>query len=156
MNVPWLVENDDSLSQWLTFTRWRQLKHVYFHTYLGKVSNLTSIFFKWVGSTTNQFKLLGIRGLIRQIKLKLLFQGPNGWVSRPENADMKRTPCRHTKQDLFLPKKHTRRDQIEKQRWKSKNPENPIKMFRIPGEKTPWNTREKSRSSGGFARLESG
>ena len=25
-----------------------------FHPYLGKISNLTSIFFKWVGSTTNQ------------------------------------------------------------------------------------------------------
>ena len=24
-----------------------------FHPYLGKISNLTSIFFKWVGSTTN-------------------------------------------------------------------------------------------------------
>ena len=26
----------------------------YFHTYLGKISNLTIIFFRWVGSTTNQ------------------------------------------------------------------------------------------------------
>ena len=26
----------------------------YFHPYLGMISNLTSIFFKWVGSTTNQ------------------------------------------------------------------------------------------------------
>ena len=26
----------------------------YFHPYLGKMSNLTSIFFRWVGSTTNQ------------------------------------------------------------------------------------------------------
>ena len=26
----------------------------YFHPYLGKISNLTSIFFRWVGSTTNQ------------------------------------------------------------------------------------------------------
>ena len=25
----------------------------YFHPYLGKISNLTSIFFRWVGSTTN-------------------------------------------------------------------------------------------------------
>ncbi len=36
-------------------TRWWQLKYVFFHPYLGKISNLTSIFFKWVGSTTNQF-----------------------------------------------------------------------------------------------------
>ena len=28
-------------------------KYFYFHPYLGKWSNLTSIFFKWVGSTTN-------------------------------------------------------------------------------------------------------
>ena len=27
----------------------------YFHLYLGKWSNLTSIFFRWVGSTTNSF-----------------------------------------------------------------------------------------------------
>ena len=27
----------------------------YFHHYLGKISHLTSIFFRWVGSTTNQF-----------------------------------------------------------------------------------------------------
>ena len=27
----------------------------YFHPYLGKISNLTRIFFRWVGSTTNQF-----------------------------------------------------------------------------------------------------
>ena len=26
----------------------------YFHPYLGKIFNLTSIFFRWVGSTTNQ------------------------------------------------------------------------------------------------------
>ena len=25
----------------------------YFHPYLGKISNLTSLFFNWVGSTTN-------------------------------------------------------------------------------------------------------
>ena len=30
---------------------------VYFHHYLGKIPNLTSIFFKEVGSTTNQFKV---------------------------------------------------------------------------------------------------
>ena len=29
-------------------------KHFFFHPYLGRWSNLTSIFFKWVGSTTNQ------------------------------------------------------------------------------------------------------
>ena len=35
-------------------TRWWQLKHSYFYPgSLGKWSNLTSIFFKWVGSTTN-------------------------------------------------------------------------------------------------------
>ena len=28
-----------------------------FHPYLGKWSNLTSIFFRWVGSTTNQTKI---------------------------------------------------------------------------------------------------
>ena len=28
-------------------------KYFYFHPYFGKISNLTSIFFKWVGSTTN-------------------------------------------------------------------------------------------------------
>ena len=28
---------------------------LYFHLYLGKWSNLTSIFFRWVGSTTNSF-----------------------------------------------------------------------------------------------------
>ena len=45
---------------WATSTwfsgRW-QLKHFWnFHPYyLGKWSNLTSIFFKWVGSTTNLF-----------------------------------------------------------------------------------------------------
>jgi len=26
----------------------------YFHPYLGKIPSLTSIFFRWVGSTTNQ------------------------------------------------------------------------------------------------------
>ena len=31
---------------------------LYFHPYLGKISNLTSIFFKRVGSTTNSFILL--------------------------------------------------------------------------------------------------
>ena len=29
---------------------------LYFHPYLGKISNLTSIFFRWVGSTTNQVR----------------------------------------------------------------------------------------------------
>ena len=29
-------------------------QYFFFHPYLGKISNLTSIFFKWVGSTTNQ------------------------------------------------------------------------------------------------------
>ena len=27
---------------------------IFFHPYLGKISVLTSIFFRWVGSTTNQ------------------------------------------------------------------------------------------------------
>jgi len=30
----------------------------YFHPYLGKIPNLTSIFFRWVGSTTNQKRLI--------------------------------------------------------------------------------------------------
>ena len=30
-------------------------KIFYFHPYLGKISILTSIFFRWVGSTTNQY-----------------------------------------------------------------------------------------------------
>ena len=33
----------------------------YFQPYLGKISNLTSIFFRWVGSTTNQFFYLVIQ-----------------------------------------------------------------------------------------------
>ena len=29
----------------------------YFHPYLGKISNLTIVFFRWVGSTTNQLNV---------------------------------------------------------------------------------------------------
>ena len=43
-----------------SFSRWWQLKYFsLFHAYFGKWSNLTSIFFKWVGSTTNQVFFVG-------------------------------------------------------------------------------------------------
>ena len=35
---------------------WFQIFFFHFHPYLGKISNLTSIFFRWVGSTTNQLR----------------------------------------------------------------------------------------------------
>ena len=42
------------LAWWNTFPGWWQLKYFcYFQPYLGKWSNLTIIFFGWVGSTTN-------------------------------------------------------------------------------------------------------
>ena len=37
-----------------TFIRWVVSNIFYFHPYLGKISNLTSIFSRWV-ETTNQF-----------------------------------------------------------------------------------------------------
>ena len=41
-------------------TRWWQLKYFWnFLPYLGKISNLKSIFFRWVGSTTNQVSVQG-------------------------------------------------------------------------------------------------
>ena len=40
------------------FSRWWKLSNMcYFHPYLGTWSNLTIIFFKWVGSTTNLKKV---------------------------------------------------------------------------------------------------
>ena len=59
LRVPWLTigytriqEADDDSSRFVV-TRWWQLKYFFFHPYLGRWSNLTSICFKWVGSTTN-------------------------------------------------------------------------------------------------------
>ena len=57
----WSIETANWLSQWLTFSNfWGDdeylgggFKDFYFHPYLGKWSNLTSLFFKCVGSTTN-------------------------------------------------------------------------------------------------------
>ena len=37
-------------------SRWWFPNIFYFHPYLGKISNLTSIFFRWGGSTINQNK----------------------------------------------------------------------------------------------------
>ena len=45
-------------------------KIFYFHPYLGKISNLTCIFFRWVGSTTNQVSLEE-----RIVSLATIFQG---------------------------------------------------------------------------------
>ena len=50
--VPWQGTIAVLLKTLPHFALWFQI-FVYFHPYLGKWSNLTSIFFKWVGSTTN-------------------------------------------------------------------------------------------------------
>ena len=42
-------------------------KYSYFHPYLGKISNLTDIFFKWVGSTTNQSFFLLVNSWYRNM-----------------------------------------------------------------------------------------
>ena len=46
----------------------------YFHPYLGTWSNLTSIFFKWVGSTTKQFTVI-FCGLVKKRLLSFTLPG---------------------------------------------------------------------------------
>ena len=43
----------------------------YFHPYLGKISNLTNIFFRWVGSTTNQLVFIGKGHVLRSLPSKI-------------------------------------------------------------------------------------
>ena len=66
------------MKQWfLTLTRasltgrW-QLKYFWnFHPYLGKISNFTSIFFRWVGSTTNLLRItqFWIKGSLKPMSM---------------------------------------------------------------------------------------
>ena len=68
---------------------------------LGKIPILTSIFFRWVGSTTNQFCFLQFLGIMESIKMltwqfdkiwfrKKLFQHGNGqWIMNRGGARFK-------------------------------------------------------------------
>ena len=69
----------------------------YVHPHLGKIPSMTSIFFKWVGSTTQQFLLSPMKSLV----VELVILSCQGWKN-PRNNDRKLHPP-YRNNDIIMP-----------------------------------------------------